>query len=149
MNYYVGPQHAGTSEGKRNLIDSTLLLTPNSKVSLYINGDYGRDNRIAGGYDDWYGLAGAVKFQLTKQIAITPRAEFFNDKTGFSTGTKQVLKEGTITGEYKYNDHFIGRVEYRHDASDKPFFDRGAQPASVKAMSTFTLGLIAILGPIK
>jgi hypothetical protein len=149
VNYYVGPNHQGTSDGKRNLIDSTLLLTPSSKVTAYINADYGRDNRIGGGYDDWYGLAGAVHVQLTKKFAVTPRAEFFNDKTGFSTGTKQVLKEGTITGEYKYNDHFLGRLEYRHDASDQPFFDRGAQTARSKAMSTFTLGLMAILGPLK
>jgi hypothetical protein len=149
VNYYVGPQHLGTSDGKRNLIDTTLLLTPSSKVNVYINADYGRDNRIGGGYDSWYGLAGAAHFQLTKQISISTRAEFFNDKTGFSTGTKQVLKEGTLTGEYKYNDHFLGRVEYRHDVSDQPFFDRGAQTAHSKAMSTFTLGLIAILGPLK
>jgi hypothetical protein len=149
VNYYVGPNHIGTTTGKRNLIDSTLLLTPSTKINAYINADYGRDNRIGGGYDDWYGLAGAVHVQLTKKFAVTPRAEFFNDKTGFSTGTKQVLKEGTITGEYKYNDHFLGRVEYRHDASDQPFFDRGAQTAQTKAMSTFTLGLIAILGPLK
>jgi len=150
VNYYVGPNHFGTSEGKRNLLDSTLLLTPSSKVSIYVNGDYGRDNRIGGGYDDWYGLAGAARFQLTKNIAISPRAEFFNDKTGFSTGTKQVLKEGTITLEYKYNDHLIARGEYRHDASDQKFFNRSsAGNPLVDAQNTLTLGIMAILGPLK
>jgi hypothetical protein len=149
VNYYVGPNHLGASEGKRNLIDSTLTLTPGGKVSFYINGDYGRDNRIGGGYDSWYGLAGAAHIQLTKKISFSPRGEFFNDHTGFSTGRKQILKEGTLTGEYKYNDHLLARVEYRHDASDQPFFDRGAQQAVSKNMNTVTFALMGILGPMK
>lgn len=148
-NYYEGPNHMGTSKGKRNLFDTTLLLTPNSKANFYINYDYARDNRVEGGYDSWYGIAGAARFQLTKKFAISPRVEWFNDATGFSTGTKQKLKEGTLTGEYKYNDHFIGRLEYRHDASDQPFFDRGAQPAFSKHMNTFTIGMMVLLGPLK
>ncbi len=149
VNYYEGPNHPGTTTGKRNLIDSTLLLTPTSKINAYINGDYGRDNRIGVGYDSWYGVAGAAHFQLTSKIAVSPRGEFFDDKTGFSTGTPQILKEGTITGEYKYNDHFVGRLEFRHDVSDHAFFnEKTGQPLS-KDMNTFTLGLMAILGPLK
>jgi hypothetical protein len=150
INYYVGPNHMGTTTGKRNLIDTTLLLTPNSIVNVYINADYARDNRITGGYDDWYGLAAAAHIQVAKKFALSPRAEFFNDATGFATGTKQVLKEGTITGEYKYNDHLIARAEFRHDASDHKYFNRSSsgQPL-VDSMNTVTLGIMAILGPLK
>jgi hypothetical protein len=149
FNYYVGPNHSDGSPGKRNLGDTTFLLTPNSKINAYINADYGQDNRALGGHDEWYGVAGAVHYQLTKAIAISPRAEFINDKTGFTTGTRQVLKEATITGEYKYNDHLLGRLEYRRDASDHPFFDRGAQLALAKAETTMTLGVIVSVGPYK
>jgi hypothetical protein len=149
VNYYVGPNHAGTSTGKRNLLDSTLLLTPSSKINAYINADYGRDNRIGGGYDDWYGLAGAVTWHLNGHFSISPRAEFYDDKTGFNTGVAQVLKEGTITGEYKYNDHLISRIEYRHDASDHAYFNLKTGQAPSKDMNTFTLGIMAILGPLK
>ncbi|MDP9053169.1 MAG: porin [Acidobacteriota bacterium] len=150
-NYYEGPNHVHTTAGKRNLIDSTLLLTPNSKFNVYINADYGRDNHIFNsGHDSWYGVAGAVRIQLAKKFAITPRAEIYDDATGFTTGTKQVLKEGTITGEYKHNDHFIARAEFRHDASDHKFFNRSSpgQPLTT-SMNTVTLGLMAILGPLK
>ena len=150
VNYYVGPNHLGTTDGKRNLFDTTLLLTPSSKVNVYINTDYGRDNRIGGGYDHWYGLAGAARIALGKKFAIAPRAEFFNDATGFATGTKQVLKEGTIDGEYKYNDHLIARLEFRHDASDKLFFNRSsAGKPLTDSQNTVTLGIMAILGPLK
>lgn len=148
-NYYVGPNHLGTSAGKRNLLDSTVLLTPNSKVTMYLNGDYGRDNRIGGSYDQWYGLAGALKYQATKNIAFSPRVEFFNDCSGYETGTKQVLKEVTLTSEYKYNDHMIARAEYRHDSSDKNFFDDGTNGAKAKGQNTFVVGLVYVLGPFK
>jgi hypothetical protein len=150
VNYYVGPNHAGTTAGVRNLLDSTLLLTPSTKFNFYVNGDYGRDNHsVGGGYDDWYGLAGAGVWHLNGHFSIAGRAEFFDDKTGFNTGVAQVLKEGTITGEYKYNDHLLSRIEYRHDATDKPYFNqRAGQPLS-KDMNSFTLGIVALLGPLK
>jgi hypothetical protein len=68
---------------------------------------------------------------------------------GFSTGVKQILREGTITGEYKYNDHFIGRLEYRRDNSNQPFFNRGLQEGVTHTQDTFTIGLMAILGPMR
>lgn len=148
-NYYVGPNHPGTTEGKRNLFDTTLTLLPTSKASIYVNYDYARDNAIGGGHSSWYGIAGAARYQLTKRFAVAGRAEWFDDANGFSTGTVQKLKEGTITGEYKYNDHLIARLEFRHDSSDQPFFDRGAQLAASKGLSTGTLGLVYVLGPLK
>ena len=149
VNYYVGPNNPGTTSGQRNLVDSTLLLTPNSKVNYYINVDYAQNNFAGGGSANWYGIAGAATIHLNGKFAITPRAEIFDDHNGFTTGTRQSIKEGTLTGEYKYNDHLIGRLEYRHDSSNAPFFDRGAQMAVVNGQNTFTVALMAILGPLK
>ncbi len=149
LNYLVGPNHQGTSEGKRNLIDTTLLLTPNSKFNVYINGDWARDNQIGGGYAQWYGLAGAARYQLTKLFAIAGRAEFFDDAQGFSTGVQQVIKEGTVTGEFKLNDHLVSRLEYRHDSSDHAFFDHGTGKPLGKSENTVVLGIVALLGPLK
>jgi hypothetical protein len=149
VTYYEGPNHMGTTQGKRNLFDTTVLLTPTSKWNMYINGDIGRDNNIGPGHSSWYGIAGAARFQATKKFAFAARAEVFDDVNGFSTGLKQVLREGTITGEYKYNDHFIGRVEYRRDNSTQPFFNRGLQEGVAHTMDTFTIGLMAIFGPMK
>ena len=147
-NYYEGASDFGKNVGKRNLVDSTILLTPNSKFNAYINGDWARNNRFGGGYDQWYGLAGAARYQLTKIFAVAARTEFFNDANGFSTGVKQTLKEGTATGEAKLNDHLVGRLEFRHDSSDHAFFDRG-KLAPNKSQNTLTLGIVALLGPLK
>ncbi len=147
-NYYVGATDPGPKVGKRNLVDTTILLTPNSKFNAYINIDYARNNRYGGGYDTWYGAAIAARYQLTKLFAVAARTEVFSDVNGFATGKKQNLKEGTITGEAKLNDHLVGRLEFRHDASDQPFFDRG-KLAPNKSQNTLTLGIVALLGPLK
>jgi len=150
LNYLEGPNNLGTTAGKRNLIDTTLLLTPNSKLNVYINGDFGQNNAVAGsGYGRWFGIAGAARYQLTKLFAIAGRAEVFDDDQGFSTGAKQVIKEVTGTGEYKMNDHLVARMELRHDASDHAFFEHAAGQALTKGETTFTIGLVALLGPLK
>jgi hypothetical protein len=139
----------GTTAGKRNLFDTTVLFTPNTKVNYYINYDYGRDNAIGGGHAGWTGIAGAAHIQLNKHFAISPRGEWFDDMNGFATGTQQKIKEATVTGEYKYNDMFISRLEYRIDSSNMPFFEKNSLPGSKKDQSTVTLSFLVVLGPYK
>ncbi len=147
-NYYMGKSDLVSNAGVRNLFDTTIILNPTSKFSLYINGDYGRNNFAGGKFATWYGAATAARFQINKIFAFAGRTEFFKDKDGFSTGVPQNLKEGTATFEGKLNDHLVARLEFRHDASDKYFFDRGKSPAG-KSMNTLTLGVVALLGPLK
>ncbi len=142
-NYYVGPQYTGVNNRNRALYDTTLLLTPNDKINAYLNYDYGEQRRPLGGHDHWSGFAGAVHLQLSKRIALTPRAEYYDDSAGFTTGTRQKLHEVTVTGEYKVMDGFLTRLEYRHDGSDTPFYIRGSTPALSRTQSTVTIGLIA------
>jgi hypothetical protein len=85
---------------------------------------------------------------MNQHIAITPRAEYFNDASGFSTGTRQKLHEVTVTGEYKVLNGLLTRLEFRRDGSNVPFFDHGTVPASSKSQTTVTLGLIAYY-PVK
>jgi len=145
-NYMVGPEKADTNKGLRHLYDTTLLLTPNDHANFYINYDYGVDKHIGSGEDVWNGIAFAGRFSKG-DWAFAPRYEWFNDHNGFSTGTAQTLKEFTLTGEYKMKEGLISRLEFRRDMSDQPFFDRGADIASVKTQSTLTLGIVAYFGP--
>ena len=149
LNYYEGPNHLGTTAGKRNLIDTTLLLTPNSKLNVYINGDWGRDDNPGGGSAQWEGIAGAARYQITKLFAVAGRVEVFDDGKGFATGTSQTLREATGTGEFKLNDHLVTRFEARHDASNHLFFDHGTGQPLTKGETTITVGVVALLGPLK
>ncbi|MEN6537589.1 MAG: porin [Bryobacteraceae bacterium] len=145
-NYYVGPEKTGINDGWRHLYATTVLIS-GSKISAYVNFDYGAD-RITGSNTSnvWYGVAGALRFALTDHIAVAPRMEWFKDRDGFSTGTAQTLKEFTLTGEYKWADGVLSRLEYRRDWSDQPFFDRGAGLATSRSQDTVLVGFIACFG---
>ena len=156
--YYVGPENSKTNKGYRNLLDTVLLLTPTSKVSAYINYDYGQ-NRNATAIDastanplyrttdlsHWQGIAAALHYQTTGKIAFASRFEYFKDESGFSTGTVQNINEFTLTGEYKMPQGLLTRLEFRRDDSDQPYFVKGSR--TVHAQSTLEAGVVAFFGP--
>jgi hypothetical protein len=159
FNYYTGPENFDTQKGYRNLIDTTLLLTPNAKFNAYVNYDYGQ-NKIAGqpaipseeqpatksDSPHWQGVAVSARGQVTGNAALIGRFEYFYDNQGYQTGTKQKLKEFTGTYEYKWPVGLLMRAEYRRDWSDVTFFHKG-NTGMVTAQSTATVGLIAFFGP--
>ena len=59
---------------------------------------------------------------MNKWWAISPRVEWFDDPQGFTTGTAQALKEGTLTFEVKPVDNLLWRIEYRRELSDAAVF---------------------------
>ena len=151
FNYLVGPENNNTSNGIRNLIDTTLLLTPPGKVNAYINFDYGtnRDSVEAQGdskLNTWDGVALAIHGQATPKSAISGRVEYFDDPDGFQTATKQNIEEFTGTYEYKWVEGLMARVEYRGDFSNQPVFHKDATQM-VHSQSTITFALIAFFGP--
>ena len=146
-NYYVGPEKTDINQGRRHLYDTTLLVTPTSRTGFYLNFDYGVDKTILGGEQRWVGVAGAARVALNSWFALAPRLEWFNDADGFATGTAQKLKEVTMTAEVKFKEGILGRLEYRRDWSNVPFFDRGAVPGSSRSQPTLLAGFVAYFGP--
>ncbi len=158
LNVYTGPENALPGHGYRNLVDTTVLLTPNAKFNAYINYDWGRNHdaivgtgKSASGdtkINTWQGIALAGHEQF-KQVALAGRYEYFTDPDGFATGTAQHLNEFTGTFEYKVpklTQTLISRAEFRHDQSDVPFFHQNAK-GMVDGQSTVTVGLILVLAP--
>ena len=156
VNYYTGPSNAETEKGYRNLIDTTLLLTPNAKFNAYLNYDYGQNRDAITGsgttavgdtnLNHWQGVALAVHEQLNGTSALAGRFEYFHDMNGYSTGVAQEIKEFTGTYEYKWAEGLLTRIEYRRDWSDEPFFHKG-NANFVDAQSTATAGFVAFFGP--
>ena len=123
-NYMTGPEQLNDTTDRRHLFDSVATITASKIVSVMANYDYGKDS-VAGSPVSWYGLAGYLKIQATSRLAIGPRIEFFKDPDGFMTGTKQTLKEGTITAEVSLAKGLLTRLEYRRDVSDSATFAKG------------------------
>jgi len=154
IGWHGGPENPNTSTGWHHLIDTTLTVTPTSKVSGYINYDYHQQEHKNSpvGFPDgtvtaWQGVAAALRLQANDKWAFTGRGEWFQDRQGHSTGLAQKLKEVTITGEYKLAEGLLTRAEYRHDWSDQLFFERGPSLGFSKSQDTFTVAFVAFFGP--
>ncbi len=149
---YTGPEKSGGLSMYRNLLDTTVLLTPTVKFNAYINVDYGHNHTNASGPlaaadAHWAGIAVAAHQQFTTHQAVAGRIEFLQDKEGFATGVPQTVREGTATYEHRFwKSRLLGRMEYRHDWSNEPFFHKGANSLA-DAQSTFSIGMMAILSP--
>ncbi|HBY61003.1 MAG TPA: porin [Solibacterales bacterium] len=145
--YLVGPEKTDTNEGYRHFYDTVLLLTPHEKFSAYMNFDYGVDRVVGGQNNEFLGIGFAARMAATKTIAFSPRFEWYSDRQGFITGTAQQIKEFTFTGEKRWNDYFVTRLEFRRDWSNQPFFFRGNDPASAKSQTTLLAGMMVHFGP--
>jgi Putative beta-barrel porin-2, OmpL-like. bbp2 len=150
VNFYTGPEHATAAGGYRNLVDTTLLLTPNAKFNAYINYDWGQNrDAVDTAKPSWQGIAFAAHQQVSATMALAGRYEYFNDPQGFATGLAQHVNEVTGTYEFKVPhlpQAIISRAEYRRDMSNQPFFHKNAN-SMLDNQSTFTIGLIAVLAP--
>ncbi len=147
-NYYVGPEKNNTNTGTRNFYDTVLNLNPTDKSAIYVNFDYGKESQAFGVKKDatWVAIGVAGRQQLSERTAVSVRYENYDDRNGFITGTTQMLNSFTLTGEYKWVEGLISRLEYRRDWSDQAFYERGNAGLS-KNQSTLTLGFIAFFGP--
>ena len=146
-NYYTGPEKNETNKGKRNFFDTVINLNPNDKTSFFVNYDYGHESKVGSSDATWVAIAFSSRFQTTEKTALALRYEHYNDQDGFITGQTQKLNSFTVTGEYKWVEGLLARLEYRRDWSDKPYFDRGNTLASWKNQDTVTLGIVAFFGP--
>jgi hypothetical protein len=148
-NYYVGPEHPGTTKGWRNLYDTSIAVNQTDNFTWYLNYDYGRDKSVGPGASTWSGVAAAGRYAVGKKAAVAGRVEYYDDVNGFTTGLAQTVKEFTITGEYKLTDWLMTRGEFRTDWSNKPFFEQGTPGIMSKTQSTLLLGMIAYFAPKK
>ena len=151
LNYLVGPENNNTASGIRNLIDTTLLITPPGKFNAYINYDFGsnRDAIVSQGntsLNTWQGVAFAAHEQVQAKQALSGRFEYFDDPNGFQTGTAQHLYEFTGTYEYKWVEGLLTRVEYRGDFSNVAYFHKNTTTL-VDDQNTITVAFIAFFGP--
>jgi Putative beta-barrel porin-2, OmpL-like. bbp2 len=152
QNYLVGPEQTNDNSDFRHLLDTVATYSPNAKLSLMANYDYGRDH--VGGTTlspYWTGIAGYVKYAANDKWTLAARGEYFNDNSGFATGTALSpthLSEFTGTLQRMLAGKIISRLEYRYDKSNQDVFPYrtsglpGSPFAPVDHQNTVTIGLV-------
>jgi hypothetical protein len=132
LNWIGGPELAGNNHSNRNVFDLVAILKPTTRLTLGVNGDYGKENGTSlvnpGSDAIWKGIAGYATFALTDKFSVGFRGETFHDEDGvrLGTGTKATLSEGTFTPAYKFTDHVLLRGEVRYDKADQPILTKRA-----------------------
>jgi hypothetical protein len=136
-----GPEPGGIQN--KDVLDSIVTFSPSDTLSLALNFDYGWAKDDAGDNKTWTGIAAYAKIAPTDKLAFIPRVEWYDDKDGFTMGTTQIMKEVTLTGEYKLSDSLLTRLEYRSDWSTEDMFASDTSTvANTDTQDTITLGVV-------
>jgi Putative beta-barrel porin-2, OmpL-like. bbp2 len=74
QTYYVGPEHAGTTKGWRNLYDTNIAVNQSENLTWYLAFDYRHDKDIGPGSNTWTGIAcaGALRYRQEIRHSGTP-----------------------------------------------------------------------------
>jgi hypothetical protein len=150
-NYMVGPEQTQSNSNLRQLWDTVATYSPTGKLSLMLNFDYGRGDRVPTLTNPvwWSGVAGYLRYQFNENYALATRYEYYNDPSGFTTfvttpppfpGYGQHVNEFTETFERKIHTNLITRLEYRRDMASRPTLYKGTTP--VNYQNTLAAGLI-------
>ena len=172
FNYYLGQEHPdrivvspvnpipvqpGLSfqairpapDGRLHIFDSYVIWQLSPKWRMAVEGDYvierlWRNEALARSSATSHVAGGAVyaRYQLTQKLGVAARAEYLSDRGGLFSGLTQALKETTATLDYKLDDGFLMRYEWRRDFSNQRSFLTDSQGVLSKQQNTASVGLV-------
>lgn len=161
-----GAEQPDNGRSKRFLVTPIFTIKPIDMLSLILEYDYGNEsniayfngevtarNQITGAYFPsntcWQGAAAYVVVDAMEQLQFALRAEIFDDPDGVRTafqepgfGVGATFWEITNTVSYRITDGLTLRAEYRHDESDKHYFDHDGSSAFRRGQDTLSTELL-------
>ncbi len=131
-----GPEMTDNGHSKRGVVTVVTTVNATKDLTFVVDADYGNETDAAGPAltksADWYGVAGYAVYQVTDKLSLNLRAEVFDDPDGVRTGFQEpgygpgvTAFEFTPTVAYQIMDGLLWRAEYRHDETDKRYFEKG------------------------
>ena len=134
---------ANAPSGKLEIVDSYVTWQALKKLTLGAEADYVQQRMYT--YSSPQRAQGGALYagySLSSKLSIAARAEYLADLGGLFSGATQYLKEGTLTFDYRPEDGFLLRGEYRRDQSNLHYF-YGHQLGSFElAQPTIGLGVV-------
>lgn len=130
-------------KGRLHILDTYVTWNATERLALAAEADYvinrvernSPPSRVSGG-------AAYARYQFTPKFALAGRGEYLSDRGGLFSGATQALKETTLTAEYRLDDGFLARGEWRRDFSNQPFFLTEVPGVLKREQNTATIGLI-------
>lgn len=127
VNYYFGQEQPdgglpGGPAGWFRVFDTYATYQATSALAFGLDVSHTTNEAgPSGGSMSLQGSGAYTRYQLVPAAAIGIRYEHLRDE-GLLAGSQQTLQEATLTGEYKLAGGFLGRIEFRRDWSNRPFF---------------------------
>lgn len=123
-SYHRGEEPGTVQTGERSLLDVVATFNLNDAMSFVVNVDQAEQDKATAtrGKAKWNGVAGYFNYKLSDAWRLSVRAEQFDDKNGFRTGTTQKLKEATVTLAHTPTKNVEVRAEVRADRSNQTVF---------------------------
>ena len=158
-NYFAGPvigqylcdlqdtfPNCPTLNDWKQLSDTVISYTPNSKWAFALNGDYGfgphnwtcptasvSSCHTVGNQATWWGVAGYGKYTINPKSYFAARYEYYDDPDGYTIFGGDINPNDRVhlweaTGTYAYNvtSALQVRAEYRYDWASFQEFQTGA-----------------------
>ena len=165
-----GPEQDNNGRSKRLMITPLFTIKPIDQLTFIIDYNYGNESNVAvppggivanpnltqtslaqaPGNAMWQGVAGYVIVAATDALQVALRGEVFDDPDGVRTlfqqhgfGPGATFWEITPTVSYKITEGLTWRAEYRHDESDKRFFDKNNRTVANGALGQNGQDIIA------
>jgi hypothetical protein len=148
---YAGPEQANNSRDWRygvNLIASRKI-TP--QLTLWVQGDYGREENLIGGTDeaDWWAGGVWVSYDFNEKVGVAFRGDYVKDSdgvrtsgvVGFPPNTGEDLTSLTLTLNLKPVKNLQVRPELRWDHSSAHGFGSRHSGAAGTRSSQVTAGV--------
>lgn len=169
VNYYLGQEHpdveyfpnggappnapeqqgvpfepiSNALKGRLHIFDSYVTWQTTPKLTLALDADWVIERaNLNSSPGETAGGAGYMRYQFTPKIAVGARGEYLNDRNGLFSNTPQSLKEGTATGEYKFGEGFLVRLEWRRDLSNHNYFYTDTLGLLSNHQSTASFGVV-------
>ncbi len=118
LTYYGGTE----ATDFRNLVDLAVTQKVDERLTLNLNADYGKEGNAS-----WYGVAAMGRYQVSRQLRLALRAEYFGDPDGTRTSRMPPdadLSVTEITANFglPLGDHVELKLEGRVDIASKDVF---------------------------
>jgi hypothetical protein len=121
FNTFAGPELPGDDSHWRLFGDLTAQYKLTGALALGATVDVGWQDR-AQRPALWHAASLYARQEISGRVAVALRAEYYDDRDGFMSGTPQTLLGGTATLEIRPADHLILKLEGRYDHSDASVF---------------------------